>query len=265
MTVRFETLEYASADGIARITLNRPDAANALDQQLADEFGRALQLAEADQSCHVVVLAGHGRFFCAGGDVAAMAQAPDRADFVSRLAGTMHEGLLRLARSRLVSIAAVQGPAAGAGLGLVLAADFAIASPEASFVGAYAGVGLSPDCGVSYLLPRAVGPRRAARLLLAGHTLGAREALEWGLVGEMVPEGQLADRVSELATALASSPVQALGPTKRLLTSDAVEGYAEHLRQEQEQIAALSEHPDTAGRIEAFAARSRPRQPATRG
>ncbi|MGM7775788.1 enoyl-CoA hydratase/isomerase family protein [Arthrobacter sp. KNU-44] len=265
MTSSFEALEYAAADGIARITLNRPDAANALNQRLADEFSRALQLAEADQSCNVVVLAGRGRFFCAGGDVAAMAQAPDRAEFVSLLAGTMHEGLLLLARSRLISIAAVHGPAAGAGLGLVLNADFVIASPEASFVGAYAGVGLSPDCGVSYLLPRAVGPRRAAQLLLGGRTVDAHEALEWGLIGEVAPEGVLANKVSELATALVSSPVQALGPTKRLLNSGAVHGYEEHLRREQEQIAALSLHPDTAGRIGAFAGRGHAPQAASRG
>ncbi|NKX55886.1 enoyl-CoA hydratase/isomerase family protein [Arthrobacter mobilis] len=256
MTAGFETLEFALRDGIAWLTLDRPDAANALNQQLADEFCQALALAEADQDCHVVVLAGNGRFFCAGGDVAAMAQTPERGAFVARLAGTMHQGLLRLARSSLVSIAAVHGPAAGAGLGLVLNADFAVASPQASFIGAYAGAGLSPDCGVSYLLPRAVGPRRATTVLLGGRPVGAQEALEWGLVGEIAGDGFLEQRVRELAETLASSPVQALGPTKRLLTAEAVNGYEAHLRLEQEQIAALSEHRDTAERLASFAARS---------
>ncbi|WP_125617076.1 enoyl-CoA hydratase/isomerase family protein [Specibacter cremeus] len=253
----FETITVERDGALLWLTLNRPNEANALSIPLADEFCAAIDQAEADAGCHVLVLQGAGKFFCAGGDVAGMAGSADPADFLRTLAGTMHAGLLSLARSRLVTIAAVHGPAAGAGLGLVLNADFVLATPKASFLSAYAGIGLTPDCGVSYLLPQIVGPRRAAEIGLGGRVATAQEALDWGLVTELVEEADLRNRARQLGERLAGGATQALGPTKRLLTSARLSAYAEHLADEVETISRLVSLPDSKERVAAFVERRR--------
>jgi 2-(1,2-epoxy-1,2-dihydrophenyl)acetyl-CoA isomerase len=255
--MKFENLQFRSDGGVAWIMLGRPAAANALSIALAEEFCAAVALAENDPEVCVVVLHGAGKFFCAGGDVAGMAEAEDPAEFLRILAGKMSEGLLALAQSRLVTIAAVQGPAAGAGLALVLNSDLVLASPKASFQSAYAGVGLTPDCGVSYLLPQVVGPRRAAEICLSGRVVTAAEGFQWGLVNEVVDESALQFRAEELAFRLTGSATQTLGPTKRLLTAAAIAGYGRHLDDEVATISAMVSHENTRRRIASFAARSK--------
>ena len=237
------------------LTLNRPAEANAIDTLMSQEFRRAVRDAEADANCHVLILQGAGKFFCAGGDVAMMAGAPDPAFFLSELAGNMHEGLLLLAGSRLVTIAVVHGVAAGAGLGLVLNADIVLASPNAKFLTAYGAVGLTPDCGVSFLLPLVVGPRRAAHMALLGHAVDASEALAWGLVNEVVAEDELLHRAGELGGQLGRGATHALGPTKRLLAGRTATDYAEHLADEQATIAGMVTHPQTQEKLAAFTAK----------
>ena len=237
------------------LTLNRPADANAISMALAEEFCTAVEQAEADPSCHVLILQGSGKYFCAGGDIAMMAAAPDPGEFLGALAQKMHEGLLALANSRLITIAVVHGFAAGAGLGLVLNADIVLASENAGFVSAYGAVGLTPDCGVSYLLPQLVGQRRATEISLLGRSVTAAEGLAWGLVSEVLPSDELANRARELTGQLNASATQMLGPTKLLLNSVKNAGYAQHLAQEAETIATMISHPDTEKRIAAFVAR----------
>lgn len=237
------------------LTLNRPDNANAISMELAEEFCAAVDQAENDPGCHVLILKGNGRFFCAGGDVALMVAAQEPAAFLKALAEKMHEGLLRLASSRLVTIAAVHGAAAGAGLGLVLNADVVLASEKASFLSAYGAVGLTPDCGVSYLLPQVVGPRRAAAMTLMGRSATAQEAVDWGLATELVGEGRLVERARELGLAMGGGAAQALGPTKRLLAGDGAGSYAAHLADEAATISAMISHPLTRDTLENFVAR----------
>lgn len=237
------------------LTLNRPAEANAMSMVLAEEFCAAIEQAEADENCHVVVLQGAGKFFCAGGDVAMMAGASDPAEFLGGLAGKMHEGLLQLAQSRLVTIAAVNGYAAGAGLGLVLNADVVLATPKAGFVTAYAGVGLTPDCGVSFLLPRVIGPRRAAQMCLLGRAASAEEGLNWGIVTELVAEEELAGRAKELGEKLGKGATQVLGPTKRLLAGNSAAEYSRHLADEAKTIVAMVVNPDSKERIASFVAK----------
>lgn len=255
--MKFENLQFRCDGGVAWIMLDRPAAANALSVRLAEEFCAAVALADNDPEVWVVVLHGAGKFFCAGGDVAGMAEAGDPAEFLRSLAGKMSEGLLALAQSRLVTIAAVHGAAAGAGLALVLNADLVLASPNASFRSAYAGVGLTPDCGASYLLPQVVGPRRAAEICLSGRVVTALEALQWGLVNEVVDENTLQLRAKDLALQLAGSAAQTLGPTKRLLTATAVAGYRKHLDDEVATISAMASNTNTRQRITSFAGRSK--------
>lgn len=255
--MNFDLIQAESDGALMWLTLNRPDEANALSIPLAAEFGAALALAESDPQCHVLILQGSGRFFCAGGDVAGMADAADKSAYLLALAGAMHEVVLAMARSRLVIIAAVHGPAAGAGLGLVLNSDFVLAAPEATFLSAYAGVGLTPDCGVSYLLPQMAGPRRAAQMCLGGRMATAREGLDWGVVSELVETSGLRARARELGISLAAGAAQTLGPTKRLLTMESLSAYADHLEEELNTISSMGSHPDSLRRIAAFAERGR--------
>lgn len=252
----FENILVQFEGPLMWLTLNRPAEANAISIAMGQEFCAAIEQAEQNPAIHVVILQGSGRFFCAGGDVAMMDASDDPAVFLKELAGTMHVGLLRLARSRLITIAAVDGYAAGAGLGLVLNADVVLATEKAGFLSAYGTIGLTPDCGVSYLLPRVVGPRRAAHMALLGRSVNAEEGLSWGLVTEVVAQADLVARARELGESLGAGPSQMLGPTKKLLSAGIDEGYAKHLDDEAETISAMISLPDTLQRIGKFLSRS---------
>ncbi|GAA1637682.1 enoyl-CoA hydratase/isomerase family protein [Georgenia ruanii] len=255
----YRYLRVAHEAGVAWIVLDRPNEGNALSQALADEFVRAVDGAVDDPSVRVVVLSGNGPFFCAGGDVVGMADADDPVAFTGHLARTMHRGILALARSELLVIAAVNGAVAGAGVGLVLNAQLVIASSAASFVSAYAGIGVSPDCGVSYLLPRAVGDVRAAALLFGGRPIDAATAESWGLVGEVTDVAGFDEHVRATVERLARGASQAYGPTKRLAMAPWIAAYEEHLEAEAASIATLVGHPDSQARVRKFVAASRER------
>ena len=239
--------------GVARITLNRPEVYNAIDLATARAFSAAVREVAADGGVRAVVLRGAGRAFCAGGDVRAMAAAPDTAGFVHELATAFHEGFALLVELPCPVVAAVHGLAAGAGLGLALAADLAVAEESARLTAAYGAIGVSPDSGVSYLLPRAVGPARAFRLTLAGGELTAGEALTWGLIAEVAPDGAAGTRAEDLAHRLAATPTPAVRQTKRLLRAAATRDLRSHLADEARTIARTAASPEAIQRITAFA------------
>ncbi|PZH11351.1 enoyl-CoA hydratase [Streptomyces sp. NTH33] len=217
---------YACQDGLARITLARPNRANAVDLPTAHALGAAVDRAANDPAVRAVLICGEGRRFCAGGDVAAMAAAADRSGYLEELADTLGQALQRLAALPTPVVAAVQGSVAGAGLALMLSCDVIVSAASTKFLMAYAGVGLTPDCGTSYLLPRAIGQVRALEMALTGRTLTAAEAHQWGLVTEVVDDEVLQERALELGQRLASGPAYALGQAKRLLR-------ARHMTREQ--------------------------------
>lgn len=241
-------------DGIVRLTLDRPAQANALSLAMARELTEAVRAAEADPDVHVLTITGAGRFFCGGGDVAAMGAVPgeDRPAVLQALADAAGEMALALVRSRLVVVAGVNGTTAGAGLGLVVNADLALVREDAAVLTAYTGIGLVPDTGVSWWLPRLVGPARAAELALRGRRLTGAEAVEWGLATEAVPGEDFDARLTALEDELAAGSVHAYGPTKALLRGPMVEGYAEHLDREAAAIAEASGHPGAVRRVDAF-------------
>ncbi len=240
------------AGDVATVRLNRPDAGNALDLATALELRDGIRRL-ASKEPRVVVLRAAGRMFCAGGDVRAMAAAADRESFVAELAGVLHEALAALRELPAVVVAVVQGTAAGAGVGLVLAADIVLASERATFVAAYPGVGLSPDCGVSALLPDAVGPRRAALFALTGLRLDAATALEWGLVSEVCPPDALEQRADAVIEALGAVPAGAVREAARLLRSAPGRPYADQLADEAATIARLAATAEAGERIRHFA------------
>lgn len=240
-------------EGIAWLTFARPAAANAINLETARLFRDAVRDLVADADCRVVVLAGDRRFFCAGGDVSEMLAAADAGAYLLELASTMHDGIEQLSSSRLLVLAAVEGVAAGAGFSVVLNADVVVAAPAASFLVAYTEVGLTPDSGLSALLPRAVGEHRAKELILLGRRLDAQTALDWGIVAEVVDEQLFAERVRQLARRLADAPQPAAAEALRLLSSGRSAPFAEHLAEEAETISRMVTTATAQERLRSFA------------
>ncbi len=210
-------VRYHTDGAVGQIVLERPDVANAMDLPAALALGDAIQAAN-DVSIRAVLVIGEGKRFCAGGDVASFVAASDRAIYLGELAGVLESNVRGLSSLPKPVVVAVQGAVAGAGLAFVLNADIVLAARGTKFALAYSSIGLTPDCGVSYLLPRVVGRQRASQMALGGRVLDADEALAWGLVSEVVEPDQLSARARELAQSLAEGPTHAYAETKRLLS-----------------------------------------------
>lgn len=210
-------VRYSVEDGIASLALNRPDQSNSIDLDTARALSDAVDRARLDDDARVVMVTGEGTRFCAGGDVASMAEAEDPAGYLLDAASALDGALRKLSALEKPVLAGVQGAAAGAGLAVALSADLVVSAASSKFLAAYADVGLTPDCGLSWMLPRAVGQQRALDLVLTGRVLSADEALDWGLVTRVVPDEQLTEQVRATAAALAEAPPFALGQARRLL------------------------------------------------
>jgi 2-(1,2-epoxy-1,2-dihydrophenyl)acetyl-CoA isomerase len=248
-------VRYEDEGAVARIVLARPEASNSVDLPAARAFGAAVEKA-ADEAVRAVLITGEGKRFCAGGDVVSMVAAEDRPSYLQELVVELDQAFLRLSMLEKPVIAAVQGAVAGAGLALILSSDIVISARSTKFLMAYAGVGLTPDCGVSYLLPRAVGQQRALELALTGRVLTAAEALEWGLVTEVVDDGAPADRGRELASELVAGPRFAFAEAKRLLRSSWEVSREQSSKDEARTIAKAVMSEDAGALIEAFVRRS---------
>jgi len=208
-------VEVAVTQGVAHLELNRPHAANAFDLETARELAVAVDAAAADADVRAILVTGAGTRFCAGGDVASFVAASDPPAYVEQLATELDAAFRALAALEKPVVAAVQGAVAGAGLALMLSSDVIVSAPDARFVFAYPGIGFTPDCGLSYLLPRAVGQQRALSFALTGKPLTASVALEWGLVSEVADDPGA--RAGDLAAGFAVGPARALGQTRRLM------------------------------------------------
>lgn len=242
--------------GLARVTFNRPAYLNAMDFEMGRRWRDVAHEVTSDPSVGAVILDAAGPAFCAGGDVLAMATSRASGADVTDAARTIHEGILAFALSDTPIVAAVQGAVAGGGLGLMLAADYIVASENAKFVSKYANIGLTPDLGVSTLLAAAVGQRRALQLLLQDRTIDAATALDWGLVAEVVPADAVADRALDVARFWLAGATAAFGQAKRLVRVGADRTFAENLDDEAATIGARFETDDARARIAAFAAAS---------
>lgn len=244
---------------VAILTLNRPDAANSIDAPMARAFREAIATLDADASVRALVIAGAGRMFCGGGDLASFAREErGAARYVEGLIADLHAGLTALETFHAPVIAAVHGAAAGAGLGIAMAADLVIAGAGARFVMAYTRSGLTPDGGTSWLLPRLVGLRRALELTLLNRPLSAADALEAGLVSEVTPDVGLSERVRTLAAELADGPTAAYATARRLLRAGLQTDYAQHLGAEAVSIVGSFTTEDGLEGVRAFRERRRP-------
>lgn len=249
------------ADGLAHVTLNRPARLNALDFEMGSRWREVAVELTADPSVTAILLDAAGPGFCVGGDVVVMSESDpgdgSAGEAVTAMARVIHEGILALVYSSTPIVASVQGAVAGGGLGLMLCADYIVVSEAARFVSKYANIGLSPDLGVSTLLPAAVGQCRALTLLLQDRTLTAEEALDWGLVNEVVPPDRLAGRAREVAEFWQTGAAAAFGQAKRLVRTGAGRAFAQNLEDEAQTIGERFATHDARTRIAAFAAASR--------
>jgi 2-(1,2-epoxy-1,2-dihydrophenyl)acetyl-CoA isomerase len=253
------TVTYVVVDRVARIELNRPEVSNAVDLQTAAALGRAVDAAAQDDSVRAVVVTGAGARFCAGGDVAAMMGSSDRGEFLEELARALDDSLQRLAALEKPVVAGVRGAVAGAGLAVMLSCDVVVAGAGTKFVTAYSGVGLTPDCGLSWLLPRAVGQQRALELLLVNRAITASVARDWGLVTEVVDDDAVTARAKELGRTLADGPAFALGQARRLVRASWESTRADIGALEARTIGRAAETEDAARLLEDFASSARAR------
>jgi 2-(1,2-epoxy-1,2-dihydrophenyl)acetyl-CoA isomerase len=216
----YETVRLDVADGVATLTLNRPERLNSFTVAMHGEVRAALDAADADPAVRCLVLTGAGRGFCAGQDLADRAVAPgsDALDLGASIDNYYKPMLLRLRRLRMPTVCAVNGVAAGAGANIPFACDLVFAAKSASFIQSFSKLGLVPDCGGTWWLPRLVGPARAMGLALLGDKLSAAQAEEWGLIWRAVEDDKL------MPTALAAACQLATGPTRGYIrTREAVE------------------------------------------
>lgn len=240
-------------DGVATLCLNRPHLGNAIDLPMARAL---LKVAiECDQNAAIksVVLTGSGKLFCAGGDLDAFVAAGNGiAGFLSELAGTLHLAISRLMRMQKPIVVLVNGPAAGAGMSLSLVGDIVLADASASFTPAYGAIGLSPDGGLSWLLPRLVGLRRAQEIILLNQRVLAEQAQACGLITRVVGDGQLPAEGAELAHRLARMNVPALGRVRQLLLEAHGTPLEAQLEHEARSISALAADDYVREKVAAF-------------
>lgn len=254
-------VRYEVNAGVAWITMDRPEAMNAMNHELLADLAEAVQLGRADQAARVLLLTGAGKAFCAGGDVKWMAAASRDEDWPAMfdsLVQDLNRVVLMIRDTEKPVLAAVNGFASGAGFSLALACDLRVVSEQAKFNQAYVHLGLTPDGGSTYFLTLMLGPARALDLILSGRVLDAREALALGLASELFPAGSFAAGVKQYAEKIAAGPTLAFRQAKKLVNEAHRRSLAVQLDLERESIVGASLSNDFNEGLRAFAARSKP-------
>jgi 2-(1,2-epoxy-1,2-dihydrophenyl)acetyl-CoA isomerase len=249
----FETLRLVFRDGLAVLSLCRPEAGNAINRTLASELMAATSQLRSMPSVRGVLLLGEGKNFCVGGDIRGFAAAGENlAGYLAESTTMFHAAVSHLVRLEVPVVAAVQGNAVGGGLALACCCDLVVAGESARFVVAYSTIGLSPDGSITTMLPRLIGLRRALDVALTNQPIAATDALHWGLVSRVVPDDRLVDEAGVLAASLARGPTKALGAAKRLVRDGWAEGLEVQMQREGATISALADTADAREGIAAF-------------
>jgi 2-(1,2-epoxy-1,2-dihydrophenyl)acetyl-CoA isomerase len=233
------------------LTLNRPDKMNALDQPTLESLIAAFDDLESDETCRALVLTGAGRAFCAGADLSAITSGPDR-DLGATIERTWNPLARRLHTVRVPTVCAVNGVAAGAGANFALGCDIVLAARSARFVEAFIKIGLVPDCGGTFHLPRLVGDARARGMAMLAEPITAERAENWGLIWRTVDDDQLMNEALTLATHLATMPTHALVLTRRALAASAANSFDQQLDVERDTQREAGRGPDFAEGVQAF-------------
>jgi len=249
-------VETSRAGAVLTITLNRPDVLNAFNRAMHDALAAALKEAR-DPEVRAVVVTGAGRGFCVGQDLTEFREAPD--DIADRLRSSYHPNVTVVRALEKPVIAAVNGPAAGAGLSFACACDIRIAGDNATFVPAFVNIGLVPDSGGTFFIARLLGPARAFEWMTSGRQLTAAEAHAWGLVSEVVEADRLAARAAELAASLAAMPTRGIGMTKRLFDRVTDHTLDEQLELEAQLQSAATQTEDFREGVTAFLEKREPK------
>jgi 2-(1,2-epoxy-1,2-dihydrophenyl)acetyl-CoA isomerase len=249
----YETLEYEVRNSVAHVRLNRPDAANALDLQMARELMDVSLETNHDPDVRAILLTGTGRFFCAGGDLKSYAAyGEELPKHLKEVTTYLHSAVSRFTRGNAPLVAAVNGTAAGAGMSLACSCDIVLAGESAVFTMAYTKIGITPNGSSTYFLTRKVGLNSALELTLTNRVLSGEEAREYGIVTRVVPDDQLMAEATQTAEEIAAGPTAAFGEARRLLHSGLVETLETQMELETQAIASMSETDDGREGIQAF-------------
>ena len=257
----YEHIQVSEADCILTITLNRPEKLNAFIGHMRRDLAETLEHAGSNRNVRVVVITGAGRAFCAGGDIAFMAELMQRrnAEEFSRILGAGRRVILAIRQMTKPVIASINGPASGAGCNLAFACDLRIASTNATFSQSFAKVGLHPDWGGSYFLPRLVTPNKACEMFFLGESIDAEEAMRLGIVNQLVAPEDLESATLELARRLRAAPPIALAAAKHAVYMSQAAELEEMLRYETEAQLRCFESDDGHEGIQAFLEKREPK------
>ena len=255
-----ETIIFEVVDGIARLTLNRPDRLNSFTVAMHEEVAAALTQAESDANVRVLVLSGAGRGFCAGQDLNDRAVTPgsEAVDLGASVEKYWAPLIRRLTGLNKPVISAVNGVAAGAGANVALAGDIVIAARSAKFIQSFANIGLIPDSGGTWVLPRLLGQARALGLALTGDPLPAEQAAEWGMIWKCVDDDKFADEVTALAARFAKGPTRGLAATKKLIRESWQHNLDAELAIERDMMRELGRSADYREGVAAFLEKRKP-------
>lgn len=256
----FETILFSTDGGAARLTLNRPDRLNSFTVKMHEEIAAALDEIEADRTIRVLLITGAGRGFCAGQDLSDRAVAPggSAVDLGESVEKRFNPLIRRLTSLPMPVVAGVNGVAAGAGASLAFASDICIAARSAKFIMSFANIGLVPDSGSSWALPRLAGQARALGLALTGDPLPAETAADWGLIWKCVDDDKLAEETAALAAKFASAPTRGLAETKKLIRGAFARTLSEQLDLERDRMRELGRSEDYREGVDAFLNKRKP-------
>ncbi|MFZ5618803.1 MAG: 2-(1,2-epoxy-1,2-dihydrophenyl)acetyl-CoA isomerase PaaG [Pseudomonadota bacterium] len=261
----FETVIFSIENGAARLTLNRPDRLNSFTVQMHSEIAEALKQVETDKSVRTLLITGAGRGFCAGQDLSDRAISPNSGtgageapDLGLSVEQRYNPLIRRLTSLPMPVVCAVNGVAAGAGASLAFACDIVIAAMSAKFIMSFANIGLVPDSGSSWALPRLAGQARALGLALTGDPLPAETAAEWGLIWKCVEDDRLAEEANALVAKFASAPTRGLAETKKLIRAAFTRPLDEQLDLERDRMRELGRSEDYREGVDAFLNKRKP-------
>jgi len=255
-----KAIKYTESENVATIMLNRPEKRNAINETMMEELLNCVNFCEENANIRAIVLTGNGKAFCSGGDLDEVELSTSSPCLrIKRFLNAGHPFLLEIRRVSKPVIAAVNGPAFGGGFALALSCDLIIASKSASFKSPYVSIGLSPDGGLSYILPRLLGDKRAAWLMFTGDAVDAREGYEMGFVNKVVEDNELLIEANALAKKLATSATLAIARTKELINRSWHESIETQMEYEKQSLARLFLTGDVREAITAFRDKQKPK------
>ena len=253
MKTEYKTLLFDVRDNVAHLTLNRPDAANSINEDMGKDLMHAALRCDEDPEIRAVLISGAGKIFSGGGDLKDFISKGDQLPYhIKEITTYLHAAISRLTRMDAPVIAAVHGAVAGAGMSIAIACDIVVAAETTRFMVAYTRAGLVPDGSSTYFLPRIVGLKRALELTFTNRMFSAQEALQWGLVTRVVPDNELLVQARAIAVQLAAGPTRAYGISKRLLHSGWMETLETQMENESQAIANSARTLDAREGITAF-------------